>query len=658
MLICTLMVLTPDAALHAQPAPTVIPNDFDRYDLFEYQLIEEWYFLPESSNLSAEEALASVDSFTKPTGETMAGWWMLRLINQSSTREFALRLPTDYDRLEVVKKSSDGSIEKDWIGLQIVKGGRVQDRLMTTTITVDGGSEVMVLIKEASQDIKVPKVTLSSLSAVEDYSASYERLSLIFTVVFLFILLYQLGTLSLIRSRSYIYYSMLAAGYLLHAINYLLDGWTTTAFANDFSILSASLICVAGICLWRRFLNVEEGVWLWLFHIMKMLGMGIMALVLAYLIFPSYLPRLNKIATISAALLAMSVIGVWIVSSIVMSIQGRENARSYSLTNIPLLAGGLFFMTVWISVRYGWISSVGTLPILTNYVFFGSAAAQCLLFSLVIGITLKKRLVGSYKTEKKQKELFEDRVKERTEELEKINDQLSQKNKELEKTNGTKNRLLTILSHDLRSPINNVASLVALLKEHQFSPEEFSSLIPDIEKSISDTTNFMSLLIRWTQSQNDGLIPNKSKFEIQSVIDRNIRHLGSALEAKQLELKVDADGIQVFADQNMMDLVVRNLLSNAIKFSHPSGKIQINATNEADEEVRIQVVDEGVGIDDSRTKLFFDVTQKNTMMGTGGEKGFGMGLILSKDFAELNGGTLSFTSKRGKGSTFTVTIPS
>ncbi|CAN0589430.1 unnamed protein product, partial [Laminaria digitata] len=175
----------------------------------------------ESSNLSAEEALESADSFTKPTGEAIAGWWMLHLINQSSTSELALRFPSDYDRLEVVKKNADGSIDKDWVGLQVVKTGRVQGRLMTTSFRVDGGAELTVLVKESSQDIKSPKVTLSSLSAVEDYSASYEKLSLIFTVVFLFILLYQLGTLSLIRSRSYIYYSILAAGYLLHSFNYL-----------------------------------------------------------------------------------------------------------------------------------------------------------------------------------------------------------------------------------------------------------------------------------------------------------------------------------------------------------------------------------------------------------------------------------------------------
>jgi two-component system sensor histidine kinase/response regulator len=180
----------------------------------------------------------------------------------------------------------------------------------------------------------------------------------------------------------------------------------------------------------------------------------------------------------------------------------------------------------------------------------------------------------------------------------------------------------------LRSPINNVASLVTLLKEHQFSPEEFSSLIPELEKSLSETTNFMSLLLQWTQSQNDGLVANKTRFDLQPVISKSVEHLASSLEAKQLKLKAHVEDFEVFADQNMIDLVIRNLLSNAIKFSNPNGKIEISAVKEVNEMVSIHVVDYGVGIDEKRTELFFDVSQKNTTLGTAREKGFGMGLIL------------------------------
>ena len=315
-------------------------------------------------------------------------------------------------------------------------------------------------------------------------------------------------------------------------------------------------------------------------------------------------------------------------------------------------------MGVWLGATYGWITITSSIRLYSNYVFFSSAAAQLILFSFVIGYTIKKKGGQKFRLEQQQKLLFEQRVKERTAELEQANEQLSLKNKELEKINGTKNRLLTILSHDLRSPIHNVASLISLIKEHHIDQKGFSALLPELEKSISDTTNFMSLLISWTQSQRDGLVANKSPFRIREVIEKNVSHFKAELKAKALDLEVFVDTEYGYADENMMELVIRNLLSNAIKFSLQAGKIIINVTEPVDNLVAISITDQGVGIDEQRLDLFFDVSRKNTTPGTHGEKGFGMGLILCKDFAMLNDGKLTFTSEKGKGSTFTVTIPS
>lgn len=646
--------------LHAQTLTTTIPADFERYDLFEYDLSDDWLYLPGSAGLSAGEAVSLIGtSIQPPVDSTMAGWWIIHLKNASSLHDFSLRFMLSYSQLEFVKLTQNSVLGKGEIGFDIQsQDSRVMGRLLSTSLHIEPGSEMTFLVRSRSEGIVPPRATLNSLKAVEDYSQSFEKLSLIFTAIFLCILLYQLVVLTIIKSRSLVYYSLLALGYLLHAFNYQLDGWISLAMADDISIISATVICLSGASLWQWFLKIHEGIWLWIFNVIKYLGFSIIALVLAYMTLPSIIPRLNAFASLSAAALAVSVIALWTISSLVISKHRLENTKIYMLTNVPIMLGGLLFIVIWLFEQYGWVPSISNIALLTNYIFYCCAVVQLLLFTMVIGFTLKKRVVVGYKNEKTQKEQLEHHVKERTVELEQMNEALSQKNRELEKSNGIKNRLLTILSHDLRTPINNVASLMTLLHERHLSPEEFSSLILELEKSVSDTTNFMSLLIRWTHSQNDGLVPRKSRFNIESLVNKSLGLLRPAIQSKKLEISTTYQTTECLADENMIELVIRNLLSNAIKFSESDKVIEITASKGQSNAVEISIIDHGVGIDQCRFDKFFDVTQKNTTLGTLGEKGFGMGLILCKDFVELNGGQLAFTSEKGKGSTFTVTIPS
>ncbi|GEM_PF-6234961 len=656
----TVLVVLSFTELSAQSAPTVIPNNFETYDLFEFDLESKWNVLPASGSLSIHQATENVEMFEYPSGtETSRDWWMVRLTNASDVQRFGLRFEKGIkDDLVIVKLVNDKISEVDTLGLYTVhQKTDVMQRLRVSAIEIGKQSSITILLAGWTGKGS-PKATLSQLSDFEDYSYAYTRMSLIFTVIFAIILIYQLGTLILIRSRSYLYYSLLAFGYLLHAFNSQLDGTTTIAFTDDLSILSATTICIGGLLLWRRFLQINNGIWYRVYQVLIVASISVVTLVLTYMTVPNVLPRLNAFATNLAAFIALCVLTCWISSSIIFSYKGKQNAKYYLLTNIPILFGGLVFLGVWFAVEHLWTANTGMVNIVVNYVFYGSGVLQLLLFALVIGLALKKKMIGSYQSERKQKQLLEDRVQERTDELLKINEQLTNKNEELKKINGTKNRLLAILSHDFRAPINNVASLMSLLKEHRFSPEEFSSLIPELEKSIAETTSFMSLLIHWTQSQNEGIVPKKSVFTAKSLIIRSTEHLKSALESKELSLTTMPNDISICADRNMLDLVLRNLLSNAIKFSYPKGKIEIECSGVDGGLVEVHVIDHGVGIAKSRIKGFFDVSQKNTTAGTRGEKGFGMGLILCKDFVELNGGRLTFVSEKGRGSTFSILIPS
>jgi signal transduction histidine kinase len=657
----TLMIFVVGFSACAQPSPTVIPDDFSGYDLFEYDLSKHWSYLPDSENLTAAEAFNQLEFFLSQEGLIPeSSWRFLQLINQSEVEDFSIRFMSQHNRIRIVKGSSSAlQVAEDTLGIQVYHTDvSVMPRLMSYEFVLQRGDSVSLMFQGDFSTDSPPVITLNQARQVQNYSDHYDRLSYVFSAVFLMMLLYNMSILLIVRDRSYAYYSMMAFGYFLHAFNYQLEYWFTPLIASHFTVISATLISIGGMGFWATFLSIKKGLWSTLWRFVSIAGIALVLLVIVSMVSGNVSLSSFQSSSIVAAVLGLISILSWTISSVIFTLRGLKNARLFLLANLPLAVGALFFLTIWSISRFTEIHLGSDLIILTNYIFFGSLAVQMLLFSVAIGYSIKMAAAVQLASEEKQRLLLQTMVNERTTELKRINEELSQKNNELEQSNGTKNRLLTILSHDLRSPINNVASLVTLLKEHQFSPEEFSSLIPELEKRLSETTNFMSLLLQWTQSQNDGLVANKTRFDLQPVISKSVEHLASSLEAKQLKLKAHVEDFEVFADQNMIDLVIRNLLSNAIKFSNPNGKIEISAVKEVNEMVSIHVVDYGVGIDEKRTELFFDVSQKNTTLGTAREKGFGMGLILCKDFVELNGGALIFSSEKGKGSTFSVSIPS
>lgn len=227
----------------------------------------------------------------------------------------------------------------------------------------------------------------------------------------------------------------------------------------------------------------------------------------------------------------------------------------------------------------------------------------------------------------------------------------------LEKLNQSKDKLFSVISHDLRSPLNSLYGLLVLLQEERLSQNEIQQILPEITQQLYHSQHLLDNLLVWAKSQMQGLGPHPQKVNLQEVTEETIQLLQSSAEYKGIQLKNDIHGtVEVFTDQDMIKLVLRNLVANAIKFTPTGGEVMISAKVESAGFVQVEVSDTGVGIGEEEQRKLFKETIYSTR-GTQGEKGTGLGLLLSKDFVESNGGAIWVRSTKGMGSTFIFTVP-
>jgi signal transduction histidine kinase len=230
-------------------------------------------------------------------------------------------------------------------------------------------------------------------------------------------------------------------------------------------------------------------------------------------------------------------------------------------------------------------------------------------------------------------------------------EEIKRRSTELEQLNQVKDKFFSIISHDLRSPINALSGLLNLVENKQITQEEFANLTKELKIQFNHTRTLINNLLDWALLQMDKLKIQPEKINLATIVDDNFKLL-SSLHLKEIQLVNNlAPDMIGWGDLNMINLVFRNLILNAIKFSEPGGVIEISATHK-DGSYVVGVKDYGVGISEEVQKLLFDKTYGYSTRGTANEKGTGLGLILCKEFVEKNGGQIWLESEEGKGSTF------
>ncbi|MFD0798333.1 response regulator [Maribacter chungangensis] len=231
---------------------------------------------------------------------------------------------------------------------------------------------------------------------------------------------------------------------------------------------------------------------------------------------------------------------------------------------------------------------------------------------------------------------------------------------DLKKENVLKDRLFSIIGHDLRSPLSAIKMQLDFILRGIIDPRD-ANFIPKTVHSLNATTdeafNLLDNLLGWAKSESGSLSIIKEKVNLLNLVEQCARLQKLALETKNIALRITiAQDAEVYADMNMIKTVLRNLLSNAIKFTPVDGTISIAAQLE-NEFWNISVTDSGVGISKEDLPKVLNTKQHFSKEGTEQEAGTGLGLILCQDFIVKNGGTLWVESSLGKGSSFTFSVP-
>lgn len=248
-----------------------------------------------------------------------------------------------------------------------------------------------------------------------------------------------------------------------------------------------------------------------------------------------------------------------------------------------------------------------------------------------------------------------------------LNKLLNQKNKEiliqrdrLDELNQTKNKLFSIIAHDLRGPIGSTSTFLELLTSHEseFTKQELLDNLILIKDSTKATFKLLENLLTWARAQKGEIVFNPQKSNFSKLVKANTDLFISNAESKKINIINEINPDLAFEfDEEMINTVMRNLLNNAIKYTSEGGQITISA-KELGPTVEINVTDTGIGMDSYTTELLFITDLKrNRKEGTKGERGTGLGLILSKEFVTIHAGTIWAESEPGKGSTFKFILP-
>lgn len=269
---------------------------------------------------------------------------------------------------------------------------------------------------------------------------------------------------------------------------------------------------------------------------------------------------------------------------------------------------------------------------------------------LVLILAMVFFLVMQYKT---NKSICKDRLVIRNQK-----DILEAQAKRLEELNSIKDKTFSVLSHDIRGPISSLISIIELMDLGLVSNEDFSQLHDKFSQQLKSVNLMLDNLLHWSKGNISGRTDVRlSLVNIVCVVKTNFelyQQIAAEKEVKLISL-LDKDS-KVFADAIHVDIIIRNLISNAIKFSNKGGEVVVSEEVVDDTRV-IYIMDNGVGMSDGFSKQLFADKPVQPQYGTSGEKGIGIGLLLTKEFVERNHGKIAVRTKEGQGTTFIVTLP-
>ncbi len=240
-----------------------------------------------------------------------------------------------------------------------------------------------------------------------------------------------------------------------------------------------------------------------------------------------------------------------------------------------------------------------------------------------------------------------------------LNKEISHRKREVEQLNDVKDRIFSVISHDMKTPVNSLIAFTQILEGGNISTEKMTKYAAALKTTLGYTAGLMENLLNWARTQMQGYKPVMETFNISGTVQQAINLIKQDADSKQVSINTLIEGeTLVFADTNMTALLLRNLLSNALKYTPNGGTISLSA-NTAEGKVNLSIEDTGVGMEASQVNAFNSAAYAQLLEskpGTNQEKGTGLGLMLCKNFASLMQGSIVLESEPGKGSKFIVTL--
>ncbi len=472
----------------------------------------------------------------------------------------------------------------------------------------------------------------------------------IFFGIILFMTLSNFFMFVATRDKTYLYYVL--ANTMVCAVNAHVSGhlyeyvffafpasqvhYSTYAFFSYTALIFGALFAIA-------FLNLPKES-PWLYKVYRILIGSFLVFLLLALVLPYHYTViiLNGLSAVALSFAFVCGAHLWL--------KGMVVARFFFLAYLFFFVG-----LVLISLKnFGILEDV----FLTRHGLELGALFEMLMLSMALADRQKVYLVERKIAQEAQLRLqqnynqeLEREVSARLSELNKANKLLEEQKGVLEKSNQSKEKLISVIAHDFKSPLNSLKGAIALLKMGGLSAEELQQLALMLEGRVENTLDFVNNLLYWVKSQMQGIVVRPEPLAIAPLVEQIASLYKPQIQQKDILFECSLVEGEVWADAEMLRLIIRNLLSNAIKFTPSGGKITIHTEVQSDK-LCLHVQDTGLGMSAHKISTLLEEQQVASQEGTWQEEGTGLGLFLVRDFVRKNQGAFSIQSEEGQGSTF------
>ncbi|MDW3196392.1 MAG: ATP-binding protein [Cytophagales bacterium] len=481
----------------------------------------------------------------------------------------------------------------------------------------------------------------------------------VFLSIFAVIGIYNLSLYFVIRRRVLLDYCIFVFTLMVYTSLFVFDILGIDVDTGGLSIIAAAFAAFGGLLFSRSFFGIDRQSYPKVniaYQVLIFLAWIIMIVEGINVLIFSNLGLVEIITSFAAAILALLTIALFIFAAIYLW-NKEKSVRIFTYTLIPLILGTAYYVSNWLAISTAGETANPEVSLSANLILFSSITLQMILYSVIIGHSLKNLEKEKLELQKDINSRLHEEVKRQTASLLAANEEIADQKEQLEANSRMKNKLFSLISHDMRGPLNGLVGLVSVLDQNKIPKDQLAQFASQLKTKIKDNVMVLNRLLQWSHAQLEEVKVRKEGFSINELVNKNIALFGDKLTQKQLKVNSDLTGQDVYADREMIDTIIRNLIANGIKFTGEQKSLYISSRT-IGEKTELKIRDEGIGMDPNLFNHFSANDELQSKPGTDGERGFGFGLLICRDFIKMNDGTLVCESEIDKGTTFTMTLDS